>query len=144
MLELIKELAEFERAPNEVTNTVAMMERDGFGPEPVYGFYVAENEAGIVGLALYYWRYSTWKGRRIYLEDIIVTESDRGKKIGKSLFDRMLRHTLDHDRSGMVWQVLDWNQPAIDFYKKYVSTIANDWMNCSLDIRQIESVLAKD
>src|SRR5687768_17583950 len=86
VLELIKELAEYERAPHEVTNTVALMENDGFGPNPVYGFFVAENESHIVGLSLYYWRYSTWKGKRLYLEDIIVTESQRGNGIGKLLF----------------------------------------------------------
>ena len=82
-LELIKELAEYERAAHEVINTVEQMERDGFGPQPIFGFIVAENELGIVGLSLYYWRYSTWKGKRLYLEDIIVTEKERGKGIGK-------------------------------------------------------------
>src|SRR6187401_2616515 len=110
VLDLIKELAEYEKAPHEVTNTIAMMEHDGFGPNPVYGFFVAESENRIVGLSLYYWRYSTWKGKRLYLEDIIVTEKERGKKIGKFLFERTMQHTLDEDCSGMMWQVLDWNE----------------------------------
>ena len=141
VLELIKELATFERAPDEVINTVEMMEHDGFGPNPIYGFYVAENENGIVGLALYYYRYSTWKGRRLYLEDIIVTESERGKGIGKLLFDKTLEVTLQENCSGMVWQVLDWNEPAIVFYKKYGSTLGQEWINCALEKEQIEKLL---
>jgi len=142
VLELVKELATFERAPDEVINTVEMMEQDGFGPNPIYGFFVAENEKGIVGLSLYYYRYSTWKGRRLYLEDIIVTESERGKGIGKLLFDKTLEVTLQENCSGMVWQVLDWNEPAIAFYKKYGSTLGPEWINCSLEKAQIEKLLA--
>src|SRR5687767_2731715 len=111
VLELIKELAEYERAPNEVTNTVAMMEKDGFGPNPVYGFFVAEDKTRIVGLSLYYWRYSTWKGRRLYLEDIIVTEAERGRGVGKLLFEKTMQKALDENCTGMMWQVLEWNEP---------------------------------
>jgi GNAT superfamily N-acetyltransferase len=143
VLELIKELAEFEKAPHEVINTVELMEKDGFGPNPIYGFFVAENENGIVGLSLYYWRYSTWKGKRLYLEDIIVTEKERGKKIGKFLFERTMQHALDEDCSGMMWQVLDWNEPAIDFYKKYGSNIAQDWKNCNLERAQIKAFFSQ-
>src|SRR5690606_2205102 len=141
VLELVKELAEFERAPEQVINTVAQMEIDGFGPQPIFGFFVAEGEKGIVGLSLYYWRYSTWKGKRLYLEDIIVTESERGKGIGKQLFDRTLQHALDQNCSGMMWQVLDWNEPAIKFYKKYGSHLSNEWYNCSLERDQIKGLL---
>src|SRR5690606_40198637 len=87
VLELIKELAEYERAPHEVTNTVERLEEDGFGAHPVFGFFVAERAGHIIGLSLYYWRYSTWKGKRLYLEDIIVTESERGYGAGKLLFE---------------------------------------------------------
>lgn len=139
-LELIKELAEFERAPHEVINTVERMEIDGFGPQPIFGFFVAENENGIVGLSLFYWRYSTWKGKRLYLEDIIVTEAERGKNIGQQLFDRTMRHALEENCSGMLWQVLDWNEPAIKFYKKYGSTIVNEWLNCSLERDQLQEL----
>lgn len=141
VLELVKELADYERAPHEVINTVEQMEIDGFGPNPIYGFFVAENENEIVGLSLYYWRYSTWKGKRLYLEDIIVTESERGKQIGKKLFERTMQHTLDENCSGMMWQVLDWNEPAINFYKKYGSVIQDEWMNCTLESNQIETIL---
>jgi GNAT superfamily N-acetyltransferase len=137
VFELVKELATFEKAPHEVTNSVAKMEEDGFGPHPVYGFFVAENSSGIVGLSLYYWRYSTWKGKRLYLEDIIVTESVRGQGIGKQLFDRTMQHSLDQHCTGMMWQVLDWNEPAIKFYQKYGSKLDGEWINCHLESQQI-------
>jgi GNAT superfamily N-acetyltransferase len=141
VLELVKELALYERAPHEVTNTVEQMEIDGFGPNPIYGFFVAENETEIVGLSLFYWRYSTWKGKRLYLEDIIVTEKERGKQIGKRLFERTMKHALDQKCSGMMWQVLDWNEPAINFYRKYGSAIQPEWVNCTLESAQIETIL---
>lgn len=141
VLELVKELAAFERAPEQVINTIAQMEIDGFGPSPIFGFFVGENENGIVGLSLYYWRYSTWKGKRLYLEDIIVTESERGKGMGKKLFDRTLQHALDSECSGMMWQVLDWNTPAIEFYGKYGASLSNEWINCSLERAQIEELV---
>jgi len=140
VLELVRELAEFERAPHEVINTVDAMERDGFGPNPIFGFFVAEHASRIVGLSLYYWRYSTWKGKRLYLEDIIVTESERGKGIGKLLFDRTLKHTLDTGCSGMTWQVLDWNEPAINFYKKYGSKVSTEWYTCTIERNEIEKL----
>jgi GNAT superfamily N-acetyltransferase len=143
VLELVKELAEFEKAPHEVITTVELMEEDGFGPNPIYGLFVAEVDGQIIGISLYYWRYSTWKGRRLYLEDIIVTESMRGRGIGKLLFDRTMQHTLDENCSGMMWQVLDWNEPAINFYKKYGSKIDGEWMNCTLEKNQIEMLLKK-
>lgn len=137
VLKLIKELALFERAPHEVINTVEMMEQDGFGPNPIYGFFVAEQQNKIVGLSLFYWRYSTWKGKRLYLEDIIVTEKERGNGIGKKLFDRTMQHALDQHCSGMMWQVLDWNEPAINFYKKYGAKLDNEWINCTLEREQL-------
>ena len=144
VLELIKELAAFERAPNEVTNTVQMMEADGFGPNPIYGFFVAENDGEIIGLSLYYWRYSTWKGKRLYLEDIIVTERDRGKGAGKLLFDRTMEKTLEENCTGMMWQVLEWNEPAIKFYKKYGAKLDDEWTNCNLESQQISSLLTPE
>jgi len=141
VLELIKELALYEKAPQEVINTVAAMEKDGFGTHPVFGFFVAENEKGIVGLSLYYWRYSTWKGKRLYLEDIIVTESERGTGIGKKLFERTMQKALEENCTGMMWQVLDWNEPAINFYKKYGARMDNEWINCSLEASQIQNLL---
>ena len=141
VLELIKELAEYERAPHEVTNTVERLERDGFGPHPVFGFFVAENAERIIGLSLYYWRYSTWKGKRLYLEDIIVTESARGNGAGKLLFDRTMQKCLEENCTGMMWQVLDWNEPAINFYKKYGAKLDGEWMNCGLEAEQIRQLV---
>lgn len=140
-LELIKELARYERAPDEVINTVEQMERDGFGPKPIFGFFVAESGGVIIGISLYYWRYSTWKGKRLYLEDIIVTEAERGKGAGKILFDRTMQHALDEGCSGMMWQVLEWNEPAINFYKKYGAKLDDEWTNCSLERSQIEHII---
>jgi GNAT superfamily N-acetyltransferase len=142
VLELIKELALYERAPHEVTNTVERMEQDGFGANPIYGLFVAENERGIVGISIYYWRYSTWKGKRLYLEDIIVTEKERGSGIGKRLFDRTMQHALDENCTGMLWQVLEWNEPAINFYKKYYQAkLDGEWINCSLEAADIRRIL---
>jgi GNAT superfamily N-acetyltransferase len=140
VLELIRELAAYERAPDAVTNTVQMMEQDGFGSSPVYGMFVAEVDEKIVGISIYYYRYSTWKGRRLYLEDIVVTESQRGNGIGKQLFDRTMKHALDENCTGMMWQVLDWNEQAINFYKKYGASIGGDWLNCSLERNQIQEL----
>ena len=142
VLELIKELAEYERAPQEVTNTIERLEDDGFGPHPVYGFYVAESAGTIVGISVYYWRYSTWKGKRLYLEDIIVTESHRGKGAGQQLFTRTMEKALEEDCTGMMWQVLNWNEPAINFYKKYGAKLDGEWMNCHLEAAQIRELLS--
>lgn len=143
VLELIKELAEYERAPHEVINTVDLMEKDGFGENPVFGFFVAENSNVIIGISLYYWRYSTWKGKRLYLEDIVVTESARGKGAGKLLFDCTMQKAIEENCTGMMWQVLDWNEPAINFYKKYGTNMAQDWINCNLEAEQIRKILGK-
>ncbi|MBW3467696.1 GNAT family N-acetyltransferase [Arthrospiribacter ruber] len=143
VLELVNELAVYEKAPEEVINTVAKMEQDGFGPNPVFGFFVAEkNESReIVGISIYYYRYSTWKGKRLYLEDIVVTESERGNGAGKLLFDQTMQKCLDEGCSGMTWQVLDWNEPAINFYKKYGADLDGAWINCNLQDYQIREIL---
>jgi len=143
VLELIKELAEFERAAHEVSNTHHQMEIDGFGANPSYGFFVAEVNGVIVGISLYYYRYSTWKGKRLYLEDIVVTETHRGKGIGKQLFDITMKKALDDNCTGMMWQVLEWNKPAIDFYKQYNAQLDGEWVNCNLEADEIERNLSK-
>ncbi len=136
VLELIKELAKYEKAEGQVENTVEMMEKDGFGENPIYGFFVAESDKGnIIGISLYYYRYSTWKGKRLYLEDIVVTENERGKGIGKLLFDRTIAHGKEENCTGMMWQVLDWNEPAINFYSKYYQArLDSEWINCSIEL----------
>lgn len=132
-LRLIKELALFEKAPQEVTNTLEMMEEDGFGPNPIYGFIVAEQDEDILGMSMYYYRYSTWKGKRLYLEDLIVTEKARGSGIGKQLLDRTVEIAKETNCTGVMWQVLDWNTPAIEFYKKYGASLDEEWINCNLN-----------
>ena len=137
LLELVHELALFEKAPEEVTVTLTEFEDAGFGKSPVWKAYVAEVDGLIVGFALYYIRYSTWKGCRMYLEDLLITESMRGKGIGKLLFDRLIVEARELGFSGMVWQVLDWNEPAIKFYKKYEASIDASWLNASLSREQL-------
>lgn len=133
LLELVYELAVYEKAPEQVTVTLEHFEESGFGPNPVWWAFVAEAEGKVVGFALYYIRYSTWKGQRMYLEDILVTESCRGKGIGKLLFDRLITEAKAKNLSGIVWQVLEWNEPAINFYKKYNCDFDAEWVNCSLN-----------
>jgi GNAT superfamily N-acetyltransferase len=139
VLTLIKELALYEKALDQVSNTVSQMEKDGFGDNPVYGFFVAEMNGRIVGLSLYYYRYSTWKGKRLYLEDIIVTESERGRGLGKLLFERTMKFSLEQSCTGMMWQVLEWNTPAINFYKKYKAKLDPEWLNGHLDEQEIRA-----
>lgn len=143
VLELINELALYEKAPEQVTNTLERMEKEGFGPQPVYGFYVCVKESSqeIIGIAVYYYRYSTWKGKRLYLEDIVVTESERGNGAGKLLFDRVMAKCLEENCSGMMWQVLDWNAPAINFYKKYDALLEAGWLNAHLQDYEIKKLL---
>jgi GNAT superfamily N-acetyltransferase len=137
LMELVNELALFEKLPEEVTVTLEEFEDAGFGEKPVWKSFVAEDNDIIVGFALYYVRYSTWKGCRLYLEDLLVTESYRGKGAGKLLFDRVIKETLDMGYSGMVWQVLDWNEPAIKFYQKYQANIESGWLNAALSREQL-------
>ena len=132
VLDLIHELALFEKAPEQVTNTVNDMEEDGFGKNPVFNFYVAELNNKIIGIAVYFIKYSTWKGKGLYLDDLFVTEKFRGKGIGKKLFDIIIEEAKKIKAKQLHWQVLDWNTPAIDFYKKYGATIDAEWLDCKL------------
>jgi len=133
MMDLIHELAIYEKAPNEVTVSLEEFKDAGFGSNPVWFAFVAETDNKIIGMSLFYIRYSTWKGRRIYLEDLIVNEPYRGYGIGKKLLDRTVAYAKDNNYTGMMWQVLDWNEPAIKFYEKYNANFDGEWVNVNLN-----------
>lgn len=139
VLELIKELATYEKAPHEVEVTVEEMKAWSFGPDKLAHFFVAEMEQVIVGIAVFYYKYSTWKGKCLFLEDIIVTESYRNKGIGKQLFNKVISIAKTQKVRRMEWQVLDWNTPAIEFYKHYNSNLDGEWINCKLTIDQLNT-----
>jgi len=134
MLELVRELALYERAPDEVTVTLEHFAESGFGANPVWWAFVAEEDGMVQGFALYYIRYSTWKGQRMYLEDIIVTEEARGKGMGKLLMDALVIEAKGRGFTGIVWQVLEWNEPAFNFYRKFDAKFDPEWVNAVLDI----------
>ncbi|EMR01773.1 GNAT family N-acetyltransferase [Cesiribacter andamanensis] len=140
VLALIKELAEYERAPQEVDNTVERMEQDGFGPQKVFDFLVAEQDGRILGLALYYWSYSTWKGKCMYLEDLVITQPHRRFGIGRRLFDRLIQIAKEKDVRRLSWQVLDWNEPAIEFYKGLGAQLDGEWINGRLTYEQLQAM----
>jgi GNAT superfamily N-acetyltransferase len=138
VLKLVKELAAYEKAPDEVVLTGEQLEEDAFGNAPVCSFFVAQEGEKIVGMALYYIKYSTWKGKCVFLEDIIVTESYRKCGIGKLLFDEVVRVAKGMKVKRLEWQVLEWNTPAIRFYEKLNSHFDKEWINCKLTDREIE------
>lgn len=138
VLALIKELAKYEKAPQEVDNTLERMEQDGFGPEKVFDFIVAEEDGEILALALYYWSYSTWKGRCMYLEDLVVTLEHRRRGIGQLLFAELIQIAKQKDARRLSWQVLDWNQPAIDFYKYLGAELDPSWINGRFTYEQLK------
>jgi GNAT superfamily N-acetyltransferase len=144
IMQLVQELAVYEKEPHAVTVTMEHFIESGFGENPVWEAFVATSplpsprggEGDIVGFALYYTRYSTWKGQRMYLEDLLVTDAMRGKGVGKLLFDTLIEECKAKKYSGLVWQVLDWNEPAINFYKKYDAIkFDGEWLNCSMEIK---------
>ncbi len=139
VLGLIKELAVYEKAEGEVIVTVEDLEKDGFGPHPYFHFFVAESNSGIVGIALYYIKYSTWKGKCVFLEDLIVTNDYRKSGIGKRLFNEVVKTSKEMQAERMEWQVLDWNEPAINFYKSFNTHFAPEWVNCKLVGEQIQN-----
>lgn len=140
VLHLVKELAAFENAPNEVEVTVEEMTEWGFGYDKQFDFFVALENNIVIGIALYYFKYSTWKGKCLFLEDIIVTKTHRGKGIGKLLFDQVVIIAKETKVRRMEWQVLDWNTTAIEFYKKYGAHLDSEWVNCKLTDHQLEKM----
>lgn len=133
VFDLICELAEYEHAREQVETTPETLERDGFGDNPRYSLLVADDDSHVVGIALSYFRYSTWKGKRLYLEDLIVTESARGRGVGKALLEATIALARQTECSGLMWQVLDWNAPAIGFYQKFGVRMETQWNNVHLD-----------
>jgi len=135
MMKLVHELAVYEKMPQEVTIDFNHFVESGFGLNPVWWAYVAETKDAVVGFALYYIRFSTWKGQRMYVEDLLVTESMRGKGIGRLLFNHLIEDAHEKNLNGITWQVLDWNEPAINFYKKLGDVeFDGGWLNGVLHI----------
>jgi GNAT superfamily N-acetyltransferase len=133
VLELIQELADFEKESDAVVVTVEDLVRDGFGPAPLFDVFVAEVEKEIVGIALYYYRYSTWKGKTIHLEDLIVKEKMRGTGLGYALYSEVIKQGKKDKVRRIEWNVLDWNTPAVEFYKKSGAKILDDWKVAQMD-----------
>lgn len=139
-LKLIKELAVYEKAPSEVVVTVEQMQNWGFGPEKIFDFFVLLKEGEIIGLALYYYKYSTWKGKCVFLEDIVITEHERKNGYGKLLFNEVVKVAKHEGVERMEWQVLNWNTPAIQFYKKYNAIMDDEWINGKLTKMQLQKL----
>ncbi len=134
ILELVQELATYEKAPQEVTVSLEHFTESGFGPNPVWWGFVAVYQEEIVAFALYYIRFSTWKGQAMYLEDILVTEKMRGRGIGAMLFESLIGEAREKGLKRICWQVLDWNEPAKAFYKKYNASFDGEWINCAISV----------
>ena len=139
---LILELAEYERALDQVNMDVGTLGEDGFGPNPAYGLFVLEPRESqeVVGMALYYEKYSTWNGRCLFLEDLVVTTSERGKGYGRQLFAAVAAEAVRRECAYMQWQVLDWNTPAIDFYKSLGADVSSEWLNGRLEGQPLKAL----
>jgi GNAT superfamily N-acetyltransferase len=144
VLGLIKDLATFEKEPNAVVVTVADLERDGFGESPLFHTFIAEENEEIVGMALYYYRYSTWKGKTIHLEDLIVKEEKRGAGLGFKLYSEVIAQGKCDGVRRIEWNVLDWNKPAIEFYEKSGAKVFKDWLVAQMDEKGIDAFLEKN
>ena len=144
VLGLIKELATFEKEPNAVVVTVADLERDGFGESPLFHTFIAEENEEIVGMALYYYRYSTWKGKTIHLEDLIVKEEKRAAGLGFKLYSEVIAQGKCDGVRRIEWNVLDWNAPAIEFYEKSGAKVFKDWLVAQMDEKGIGAFLEKN
>jgi len=136
---LVRELAVYENAVEELETSVDQMEADGFGKRPLFEFFVAETSHGeVVGAALFYLGYSTWKGKKLYLDDLIVTDAYRRQGIGEKLLDHLVGYAMENDVQQMRWHVLNWNQPAISFYKKYNVEFDDEWITCKMSRQRIK------
>jgi GNAT superfamily N-acetyltransferase len=133
VLGLIQELADFEKESDAVVVTVEDLVRDGFGPKPLFDVFVAEVESEVVGIALYYYRYSTWKGKTIHLEDLIVKEKMRGTGLGYALYSEVIKQGKKDNVRRIEWNVLDWNTPAVEFYEKSGAKVLDEWRVAQMD-----------
>ena len=143
VLALITELAIFEKEPNAVVVTAEDLLRDGFSENPLFCTFVAEVQNEIIGVALFYYRFSTWKGKTIHLEDLIVKETKRGTGAGFALYTEIIKQGKKDNVKRIEWNVLDWNTPAIAFYKKSGATVLNDWRVVHMDEKAIETFISK-
>lgn len=144
VLELIQELATFEKQPDAVQVTVSDLERDGFGTNPLFQVLVAELDGEIPGIALFYNRYSTWKGKTIHLEDLIVSEKYRGSGIGMKLYEAVMAEAKSQNVRRVEWNVLDWNTPAISFYEKTGAVVFKDWLVAQMDEKGLADFIEKE
>ncbi|SEP76028.1 GNAT family N-acetyltransferase [Flavobacterium urocaniciphilum] len=144
VLELITELAVFEKEPDAVVITAEDLVRDGFTSTPLFHTFVAEENNTIIGVALYYYRYSTWKGKTIHLEDLIVKEKNRGTGAGFALYSEIIKQGKKDNVRRIEWNVLDWNTPAIEFYEKSGAKILHDWRVAQMDENGINLFLNKE
>ena len=134
VLDLINELAIYEKAPDEVLISEKTLVEEGFGPNKIFDTIVAETDNEVIGMLLYYPVFSTWKGRSIYLEDFVVANSHRRKGIGQLLIDALVEEARSAQAKKIRWQVLDWNSPAIEFYKRINATLENSWIDCTITL----------
>lgn len=144
VLDLIRELALFEKEPDAVVVTVADLVRDGFSKNPLFSCFVAEEENEIIGIALYYYRYSTWKGKTIHLEDLIVKQEKRRTGAGFALYKEIIAQGKRDNVRRIEWNVLDWNTPAIEFYQKSGAKVLDDWLVAQMDEQGIDAFLEKN
>ena len=146
VLELIKELADYEGGLDEVLISERDLEEYGFCENPLYFLLVAESDNNVVGLAIYFIHFSTWKGKCLYLEDLIVSNKFRRKGIGTMLFETLIKIAHKKGMKRIMWQVLHWNESAINFYKKYNANISNSWLNgkiTDLEIKKLFKIISK-
>ena len=141
VLALIKELATFEKAPDEVEMTSELLAKEGFGENPIFNCFVVENNSEIIGMALVYLRFSTWKGRSLHLEDLIVKESMRGKGIGKALYTKVMEYAFENHFKRVEWAVLNWNVEAIKFYEQTGANVMKDWYIAQMNEAGIKKYL---
>lgn len=144
ILELIQELADFEKEPDAVEVDISILEKEGLGDHPLFTCFVAEENNRIEGMALIYFRFSTWKGRTVHLEDLIVRQEKRGTGLGSALYKKVIEYALEQGVKRCEWVVLDWNTPAIEFYERSGATVLRDWHLVQMDEKAMEKYLNRN